>query len=467
MLVKFIKTGKKAKSAQQYLFQEQDHNGKVREGIELLRGNPNSVTELADSLKFKNKYRSAVIAFAKDDNPTQEQINEILDEFEKFAFAGLESNQYTYYAVKHIDNGVPHIHIIVPNVELQSGKALNIAPPNWEKSYGLFQDYINLKYNFTNPRASDHKRLIKPSYPKLENLKKREVEQQINDYMSFLLQEGLLSNHQEVIKELEKLGEITRVGKDYISLKPQGFKRAIRFKGEIYGREFDINKLRREDKTEKTRANTKDYGSRERELKRVTQELEGILSSRAEYNQKRYKPKEPRVKRRDTKQYREDREANYKLYNKVSNKNIPKGELNDRIRKRIIADSQRTTEDIRERVENYCKELSGAVEKHSRKLHNSIRIDYERLQKERERAIRDYRDTEKNISQIQQSIREFESTKSRRDEAINHIRERISSIRELRQRLIQQNRRFKFLIVKVIGRIKKKLQPKRGMSFRR
>ena len=48
MLVKFIKTGKKAKSAQQYLFQEQDHNGKVREGIELLRGNPNSVTELAE-----------------------------------------------------------------------------------------------------------------------------------------------------------------------------------------------------------------------------------------------------------------------------------------------------------------------------------------------------------------------------------------------------------------------------------
>jgi len=301
MLIKFIKTGNKAKSAQQYLFQERDHNGKVREGIELLRGNPNEVTELADSLKFKNNYTSAVIAFANNDNPTEQQIKEILDEFEKFAFAGLESNQYAYYAVKHIDNGVPHLHIIVPNVELQTKKALNIAPPGWEKKYSVFQDFINKKYNYADPKALERKRLIKLGNPHLKGLPNTKAKQQINEYMENLVKEGLLINHQKVLKTLEEIGEITRVGKDYISVKPQGFKKAIKLKGTIYEREFSIERFNREIEAEKATRDRGDSRDREAELKRVYAELENIYISRARYNKERYKPKERTYKKVNTK----------------------------------------------------------------------------------------------------------------------------------------------------------------------
>ena len=48
------------------------------------------VAAVADSLEFEHKYRSIVIAWAPEDRPTDAQINAVLDEFEKTAWAGLE-----------------------------------------------------------------------------------------------------------------------------------------------------------------------------------------------------------------------------------------------------------------------------------------------------------------------------------------------------------------------------------------
>jgi len=80
-------------------------------------------------LDFKHRYTSGVIAWHKDDAPTDEQIAQVLDDFERVAFAGLEPNQYTYYAVLHEEsNGAKHVHVIAPRVELSTGKSMNIAP---------------------------------------------------------------------------------------------------------------------------------------------------------------------------------------------------------------------------------------------------------------------------------------------------------------------------------------------------
>ena len=63
------------------------------------RGNPDMVAAVADSLDFERKYRSAVIAWAPEDRPTDEQIEAVLDEFEKTAWAGLEPDRYAWTAV--------------------------------------------------------------------------------------------------------------------------------------------------------------------------------------------------------------------------------------------------------------------------------------------------------------------------------------------------------------------------------
>ena len=82
-----------ARAAADYLVGERDSAGRVRPGIEVLRGNPHQVAALADSLGFERKYTSGVIAWAPEDRPTDEQIGAVLDEFEKTAWAGLEADR--------------------------------------------------------------------------------------------------------------------------------------------------------------------------------------------------------------------------------------------------------------------------------------------------------------------------------------------------------------------------------------
>jgi hypothetical protein len=102
MHIKFISTGKgSASAAKDYLLQKEDHKGIIRADIQVLRGNPEHVTQLAESLEFKHKYTSGVIAWHKDDAPTDNQIAQVLDDFERVAFAVLEPSQYAYYAVLH------------------------------------------------------------------------------------------------------------------------------------------------------------------------------------------------------------------------------------------------------------------------------------------------------------------------------------------------------------------------------
>ena len=74
MLVKFLARGtESAGAAAGYLLGERDAAGKPREGVEVLRGNPDMVAAVADTLAFEHRYTSGVIAWAPEDRPTDEQ----------------------------------------------------------------------------------------------------------------------------------------------------------------------------------------------------------------------------------------------------------------------------------------------------------------------------------------------------------------------------------------------------------
>ena len=75
MLVKFLARGTgSARDAADYLLGERDAAGKPREGVEVLRGDPNEVADVADSLEFEHRYTSGVIAWAPEDEPTDAEI---------------------------------------------------------------------------------------------------------------------------------------------------------------------------------------------------------------------------------------------------------------------------------------------------------------------------------------------------------------------------------------------------------
>jgi len=151
-----VGTGDPGKAAS-YVLGEKDHQGNMRAGVQILRGDAVSFTALARSVPFQYCYTSAVIAWSPEDRVTDEQLHEVLDVFEEHAFAGLSSEQYHMTAVMHLeDDGSRHLHILVPRVELTSGKSLNIAPPGHHHYFDPLRDFFNYKYEWARP--DDQKR---------------------------------------------------------------------------------------------------------------------------------------------------------------------------------------------------------------------------------------------------------------------------------------------------------------------
>ena len=84
MHIKFLNHGKgSAAHASAYVLDELDHLGNVRSGVEVLRGDATTFNAVCDASPHLWKYTSGVIAWSKEDDPTNEQIQEVLNDFEK------------------------------------------------------------------------------------------------------------------------------------------------------------------------------------------------------------------------------------------------------------------------------------------------------------------------------------------------------------------------------------------------
>ena len=136
MLIKFLARGTgSARAAADYLLGARDATGQLREGVEVLRGDPHQVAAVADALAFDHKYTSGVIAWAPDDSPTDAQIGAVLDDFERTAWAGLEPDRYAWAAVVHRErDGGAHVHVLAARCDLETG-----AEPQ-HRAAGLAED---------------------------------------------------------------------------------------------------------------------------------------------------------------------------------------------------------------------------------------------------------------------------------------------------------------------------------------
>lgn len=252
-MFKFHKTGASGGATADYLEDEKDHKGRARAGVEVLRGDPKLVGAIADSLDFKHRHTSAVIAWAPEDKPTREEINEVLDDFEHLAWAGLEPDRYAWSAVRHDEpEGGVHVHILAARVDLETGKSLNIAPPGWQKDFYPWRNYHNLKHNWARPDDPARARKCQPGHQALVDADRLKdglsaatnPKADITDYLDKQINLGLINNRDDIVQSLQEIGKITRTGKDYISVKPEGFDRAIRLRGAIYDEQFTADTYR-------------------------------------------------------------------------------------------------------------------------------------------------------------------------------------------------------------------------------
>ena len=287
MHIKYTKHGGgSCAKAANYLTQEKDHDGERREAVEVLRGDPHQVAAVADSLDFDLKYRSAVISWAPEDKPTPEQVSAVLDDFSSVAFAGME-DRVSWSAVRHDEaNGGCHVHVICARVDLETGKSFNPAPPGWQKHFDPIRDFHNAAHDWARPDDPARARIVEHGRYDLPKNKQR-AKAALDAHIVKLVDQGLIRNRQDVLNELSQVGEITRQGKQYISVKPEGFDKAIRLKGTIYGEQFSIQpgeKVTIED----SRPDGNSREDRQHRIQEAKQQVEKTVRSRIEYNLERY-----------------------------------------------------------------------------------------------------------------------------------------------------------------------------------
>ena len=262
MLIKFLRHGTgSAAEAAEYLLRESDYLGTEREEIEVLRGDPHEVAAVADSLEFEHTHKSGVIAWAPEDDPTREQIERTLEEFEKTAWAGMEPDRYAWSAVLHREqDGGAHVHVLAANCELEHGRSHNIAAPGWQRLYDPLRDALNHEHGWARPDDPERIRLVRPlGHEALREAAERRAgkepskndRQELGEYLIERAAAGEVRNRADVVEALEKLGlEVTRQGKHYVTVEDETTGKRMRLKGGIYDEGFDAEKLDRADRGE-------------------------------------------------------------------------------------------------------------------------------------------------------------------------------------------------------------------------
>ena len=245
MHLKFLPHGKgSAGAAVDYLVGERDAEGQEREGVEVLRGNPEMVAAVADSLDFERKYTSAVIAWAPDDRPTGEQIEAVLDEFEKTAWAGLEPDRYAWTAVLHRERGGGvHAHILAAQCDLETGRSLNIAPPGWQRTFDPLRDAFNHEHGWSRPddpararsQQPGHRAYIEASKLRAGLEHEADPRELIRDYLVERVEHGAVRSRTDVVSALKDVGlDVPRQGKDYITARDPDSGKRWRLRGALY-----------------------------------------------------------------------------------------------------------------------------------------------------------------------------------------------------------------------------------------
>ena len=259
----------------------------------LLRGDAQITADLIKTNNNELKYRSGVLSFTEKDLDPKIKA-QIMDDFEKSTFAGMDKSQYNILWVQHKDKDRLELHFVIPRLELNTGLAFN---PHWHKADQdrllLFQDIQNSKYNLTNPY--DQERANTLQIP--TNWDNRAtVKEEINEVIIQGVSTGLLQNRDQIVEFLESNGlEVKRsnkgkLSKNFIAVKKQGTKDYIRLKGAYYNESFTSAATVEKQLTAREREHS--FTTPE-QLREAEQRLDKAIQTRAKYNNERYQRAEP------------------------------------------------------------------------------------------------------------------------------------------------------------------------------
>ena len=250
MLLKFFKTKNGGSIAGiNYLL---NHRIKDKTAF-VLKGCEAVTRQIVSNITKKQKLCMGCLSFEESDIDLNVK-QKIIDEFETLLF-GEYKERFNILWVQHVDKGRLELNFAIPKIDLESGMAFN---PYYDKKdralIDAWQNLTNFKFNFTDPKDPVKVHMLQGSRKEIGVIKDYiELEKILTD--KFINQE--FTCRDDILNALKSSDiDITRIGKDYISVKLPNSKKAKRFKGDMFSEEFrdikSMEQLRGETETRAT-----------------------------------------------------------------------------------------------------------------------------------------------------------------------------------------------------------------------
>ncbi|NHB51958.1 molybdopterin-guanine dinucleotide biosynthesis protein MobA [Helicobacter pylori] len=292
MLVKFWginQGGGDGDGSVNYLLNERVEQGTAK----VLKGDANLTKSLLLSLTQKHKACVGCLSF-EESNIDESLKYELMESFENALLTESMQNRYNILWVEHTDKGRLELNFVIPKIDLERQKAFN---PYYHKvdlkRIDIWKDCINLKHNFTNPKDLEKQHNIQQHQTK--NPKNKEL-LATYEKLDKLIQDNLgklFNSRDEIINFLkDNQCEVTRQGKDYISVKLPNEPKAKRLKGFYYHETFrSITDIREQLSEVRQRESQREHPNNQRDSDNhaeLLRELENKLHRHIEYKQRYY-----------------------------------------------------------------------------------------------------------------------------------------------------------------------------------
>jgi hypothetical protein len=150
------------KSGREFTRDELDHRMIIDGQLSLTRAIYESIPDHG-----QDRYLTFTMSF-KEDTVSPEMLKAVTAEFKQFLMHAYKAEEFNFYAEAHLPkmktildqktgeliDRKPHIHVIVPRINLMSGNEANPVDiyNNHIKYFEAFQEYINQKYQLASPR---------------------------------------------------------------------------------------------------------------------------------------------------------------------------------------------------------------------------------------------------------------------------------------------------------------------------
>ncbi|WP_150595981.1 hypothetical protein [Pseudomonas fluorescens] len=203
---------------------------------------------MIDALPYAHKYTSGVLSFTEADTARlhtlegthfHEAVYDITARFKDMLFAGIEEEHRHILIVAQMHLDRLELHYVTPRCNYETDRAWNPAPPGKKKFEHMdaFVDLVNVKYGLDDPRSPLRARAI--DSPDWLPDGEKYTREKLHSIFTRAVIDGVIESRTGLLELSKKAGfEITRVGKDYVSMKPPGSEKAFKFKGAIYDAGF-------------------------------------------------------------------------------------------------------------------------------------------------------------------------------------------------------------------------------------